>query len=118
MITIGLAVILTAAVSGCASSSEGSGYEVSAGAGVPPAVAGEHMLYCPDRGLSECHRQARQICGDLGYRQVRAPGSTMTSEKGGSGDLRNQQPLGTTSRRTISQTEMTVRCKKPKKEAE
>ena len=117
MIRTFIVIAMTMTAAGCASTGENTSY--SLGMGSPQqGNTGEHHLYCPDHGPSECHQQARQICGDAGYRQVRQPGSTSTSEMGGSGDLRNQRPTSTSSRRTISQTQMTVRCKTPKPDSD
>ena len=96
---------LAAVAAGCASSNGNS--SVSLGTGSP-----DFTLQCP-AGLSECHQRAREYCGDAGYRVERRPGDTGYTTAG-TGDARTEELLGRTSRRTASQTSMTVSCKAPK----
>ena len=114
MIRMFMLLALVATATGCASSTENTSVSLGMGGSSQQSAADEHTLYCPDLGPSGCHQQARQVCGEAGYRQVRQPGSTSSSDIGGPGDLRNQNPTGPGARRTISQTQMTVRCKTPK----
>ena len=113
------------AVASCASSgsSERGEYSASLGPGDPPPTD-ERTFSCP-RGMSDCRSQARDYCGEAGYRRVMTPGHTGPSQQNvgmgtigqtglpGREQVRERSGADNPENRTL-----TVRCKQPREESE
>ena len=121
MKTTGMAAAIAAVLflSGCASSTskegERGGYSAGMGIGESSGVSmPQQTFYCP-QSMGDCIAQAKEYCGELGYRRIRKPGGPSGDPMGGfyGGD---KDPRTRAQTASFGDGTMTVECKRPKKQ--